>query len=86
MEQLGAELATMCGLAGDAMENATRALLNADLALAEQVISGDTLIDDLRGRAEDDAYRLLSLQAPVARGPAVDRDRDPGSGEDRTDG
>lgn len=67
LAQLGAELATMCALAGDAMEHATIALLNADLSLAEQVISGDIQIDRLRAQAEDDAYRLLSLQAPVAR-------------------
>lgn len=67
LAQLGAELATMCTLAGDAMDSATTALLTADLRLAEQVISGDAQIDGLRAQAEDDAYRLLSLQAPVAR-------------------
>jgi phosphate transport system protein len=32
-------LSQMCGLAGAAMERATQALLQADLVLAEQVIS-----------------------------------------------
>ncbi|OJY43421.1 PhoU domain-containing protein [Pseudonocardia sp. 73-21] len=86
LAQLGAELATMCTFSADAMEQATTALVNADLRLAEQVISGDDRIDRLRARAEDDAYRLLSLQAPGGAGPAADRDRDPGGGEDRADG
>ncbi len=67
LAQLGAALATMCTLAAEAMEHATTALLGADLSLAEQVISGDARIDELRAQAEDAAYRLLSLQAPVAR-------------------
>lgn len=67
LAQLGAELTLMCELVADAMDQATRALLRNDLVLAEQVISGDTRIDDLRAQAEEDAYRLLLLQAPVAR-------------------
>ena len=36
LEQLGVELAAMCGLAVEAMERATRALRRADLVLAER--------------------------------------------------
>ena len=39
LDALTAELGEMCGLAGRAMERATQALLQADLALAEQVIT-----------------------------------------------
>ena len=67
LEQLGVELATMCGLAADAMETATRALLRSDLALAEQVISDDEGLDAAQARCEEHAFVLLSLQAPVAR-------------------
>ncbi|MGN0125670.1 MAG: phosphate transport system regulatory protein PhoU, partial [Rhodococcus sp. (in: high G+C Gram-positive bacteria)] len=38
MGELGDLLGEMAGLAGTAMERSTRALLEADLALAEQVI------------------------------------------------
>lgn len=65
--QLGSDLATMCGLAADAMERATHALTTADLQLAEQVISDDQALDTWRARCADRTYRLLSLQAPVAR-------------------
>ena len=67
LEQLGVELATMCGLAADAMEKATRALLGSDLVLAEQVIRDDEELDAAQARCEEHTFRLLSLQAPVAR-------------------
>ena len=59
-------LAEMCGLAGIAMERATQALLQADLPLAEQVITDHDQIATLSARAEEDAFVLLALQAPVA--------------------
>ena len=68
-EQLDAltnRLGEMCGLAGVAMERATQALLQADLALAEQVITDHDQISTLSARAEEDAFVLLALQAPVA--------------------
>ncbi|MEU4802371.1 phosphate signaling complex protein PhoU [Actinosynnema sp. NPDC023587] len=64
--QLADRLADMCGMAGDAMERATSALLQADLGLAEQVIGDDVKIDDVRASIEEQAYALLALQAPVA--------------------
>ncbi len=67
LEQLGVELATMCGLAAEAMENATRALLGSDLVLAEQVITDDEELDAAQARCEEHAFVLLALQAPVAR-------------------
>src|SRR5919197_4817553 len=66
LEQLADELARMCSMVGDAMELATRALLEGDLGLAEQVISDDTKVDDARSTCEEHAYALLALQAPVA--------------------
>ena len=66
LSSLTVQLGEMCGLAGVAMERATQALLQADLALAEQVISEDIKIDDVRAAAEHRAFGLLALQAPVA--------------------
>lgn len=59
-------LADMCLQVATAMEHATRALLEADLQLAEQVIAEDLRIDDLRTDAEEKAFGLLALQSPVA--------------------
>jgi phosphate transport system protein len=64
--ELANHLADMCAMVATAMERATTALLKADLALAEQVISDDLAIDEARTRYEEEAYALLALQAPVA--------------------
>lgn len=68
-EQLAAVrsgLAEMCKLAEEAMASATTALLNADLAVAEETISGREQIDALAAAWEHKAFSLLALQAPVA--------------------
>jgi phosphate transport system protein len=64
--ELATSLADMCAMVGTAMERATEALLNTDLALAEQVITDDAAVDIARTSYEEEAYALLALQAPVA--------------------
>nr|MDQ2723631.1 phosphate signaling complex protein PhoU [Actinomycetota bacterium] len=66
LSDLAGQLAAMCGLTELAMQRATQALLEADLPLAEQVISDDDHIDELAVACEDKAFALLALQAPVA--------------------
>ncbi|MGZ5392911.1 MAG: phosphate signaling complex protein PhoU [Mycobacterium sp.] len=63
---LSDQLGEMCGLAGVAMERATQALLQADLTMAEQVITDHEQITAASSRAEEAAFVLLALQAPVA--------------------
>lgn len=63
---LTAELAEVCGMAGGAMLRATEGLLQADIELAESVIHGHDEIAAASLRAEDTAFNLLALQAPVA--------------------
>jgi phosphate transport system protein len=66
LDELAGALAGMCDDVATAMEKATRALLDADLKLAEQVIDEDLKIDEIRHGAEEKAFALLVLQAPVA--------------------
>jgi phosphate transport system protein len=66
LDDLTAQLGAMCGKAGVAMERATQALLQADLMLAEQVITDHEQISAMSVRAEEAAFVLLALQAPVA--------------------
>ncbi|GFG72394.1 phosphate signaling complex protein PhoU [Mycolicibacter senuensis] len=66
LSDLAEQLGQMCGLAGIAMERATRALLQADLVVAEQVITDHEKIAAMSARAEESAFVLLALQAPVA--------------------
>jgi phosphate transport system protein len=66
LDALTTQLGEMCGLAGAAMERATQALLQADLVLAEQVITDHDQIAAMSAKAEESAFVLLALQAPVA--------------------
>lgn len=66
MTELADMLGEMAGLAGTAMELATQSLLQADLSLAEQVISDHDQITELSVTCEERAFALLALQAPVA--------------------
>jgi phosphate transport system protein len=59
-------LSQMCGLAGLAMERATQALLQADLPLAEHVITDHDHLTHMQAQAEEASLLLLALQAPVA--------------------
>jgi phosphate transport system protein len=66
LDDLADALAGMCAQVAGAMEKATRALLECDLQLAEEVISDDVTVDEMRAAAEERAFALLALQAPVA--------------------
>ncbi|OJZ71953.1 phosphate transport system regulatory protein PhoU [Mycobacterium paraffinicum] len=66
LETLTQELGAMCAMAGEAIGLATEALLKADLVLAERVIAGQADIVAVNTGAEETAFALLALQAPVA--------------------
>lgn len=66
LSQVLAELVEMTGDVRSALTQATRALLDADAAAAEAVISGDLAIDAARERIEDDSFEILARQQPVA--------------------
>ncbi|MGU3432283.1 phosphate signaling complex protein PhoU [Actinomycetes bacterium M1A6_2h] len=66
MTELADILGEMAGLAGKAMERATQSLLQADLRIAEQVIGDHDRMTELSATAEERAFALLALQAPVA--------------------
>ena len=66
LSALSAQVGEMCGLAADAMEHATQALLGADLSVAEQVIADHEHIAAMSTRTEASAVKLLATQQPVA--------------------
>jgi phosphate transport system protein len=66
LSELSEQLGRMCGLAGAAMERATRALMQADLTSAEQVITDQDQIMAMTTKAEQNGIALLALQQPVA--------------------
>jgi phosphate transport system protein len=66
LDHIGRSLVEMTAVVNAAMARATTALLNADLGLAEQVISADGRIDAVRDELEGKAFDLLARQQPVA--------------------
>jgi phosphate transport system protein len=66
LDAISASLVDMTNLVGSAMSRATTALLDADLSLAESVISHDEYIDQLYHSIEERSLELLARQQPVA--------------------
>ena len=66
LDALTRSIGDMCGLAGTAMQQATQALLEADIVSAEIVISDHDNLMIQAAQAESDAFTLLALKAPVA--------------------
>jgi phosphate transport system protein len=60
------DLVAMTHEVQSAVSRSTRALLNADAAVAERVISDDADVDAARERIEARCFELLALQQPVA--------------------
>jgi len=66
LDGVSATLVQMAGLVRTAMENATTALLTADLTLAEKVIADDLIIDDIQHELDARTINLIARQSPVA--------------------
>ena len=66
LDAIGSSLAQMSELVSRAMLRATKALLEADLALAEEVIAEDDLIDGLHHDLDARILNLMARQQPVA--------------------
>ena len=66
LDDILADLVQMCQTVSSAVRTATTALLEADLQLAETVISEDVAIDAKQADIEARAFTLLARQSPVA--------------------
>lgn len=66
LDQITDDLVAISDLVGTAVEHATRAVLDADVQVADQVIADDREIDARRHHLDADAIDLLARQAPVA--------------------
>jgi phosphate transport system protein len=66
LDAIGSSLAQMSELVSRAMLRATKALLEADLSLAEEVIAEDDLIDGLHHDLDARILNLMARQQPVA--------------------
>jgi phosphate transport system protein len=66
LDDIGKGVLEMAKLVAVAMERATASLLDANVALAEQVMNDDKRVDVLRADLEDRAFQLIAQQQPVA--------------------
>ena len=66
LDAINAGLVQMSGLVREALADATRALLNCDLALAEKVIAADSAVDELYHEIDAKTINLIARQQPVA--------------------
>jgi len=66
LAMLATDLTTMSRQVGVAIDEAGRALLNGDLALAERVIDADRAIDALEESLDERCVLLIAQQQPVA--------------------
>lgn len=66
LDDIGKQVIEMTHLVAQAMERATQALLDANLAQAEHVMAEDVRIDALRTELEDRSFQLIAQQQPVA--------------------
>src|SRR3954451_994265 len=66
LDDVLADLVHMSQVVSSAVRSATTALLEADIHLAEQVITDDEKIDAKQSEVEARAFSLLARQAPVA--------------------
>ena len=66
LDSISASLLTMAGLVREAMNDATKALLEADLTLAEKVIAADEAIDQIQHDLDARTINLMARQQPVA--------------------
>ena len=60
------DLVRMAGLVTEAIARATRAFLDGDLKVAEEILGGDDAIDAIALQVEEHCYQLLALQQPMA--------------------
>jgi phosphate transport system protein len=66
LDDILADLVHMTQVVSSTVRSSTTALLEADLRLAEQVITEDQKLDDKQAEIEARAFSLLARQAPVA--------------------
>lgn len=66
------QLADLCRQVGEAMQRASVALLDADRAMAEKVIAGDSALARSRAECEERLLRATDLRAVLAAVHAVD--------------
>lgn len=67
LQELQLSLLKMCSVVEEALVNSVTALKKKDVKLAQSVIDGDDVADDMEIKIEDMCLKLIALQQPLAR-------------------
>uniref|UniRef100_UPI0025E166DA phosphate signaling complex PhoU family protein n=1 Tax=Yoonia sp. TaxID=2212373 RepID=UPI0025E166DA len=67
LERITTLIMKMGGLVEEAILKAANSLANRDLEMAEEVRSGDKVIDALEIQINEEAARTIALRAPVSK-------------------
>ncbi len=67
LQELHLLMLKMCTVVEEALINSVHALKNQDIEMAQGVIDGDDVIDDMEHAIEDKCLKLIALQAPMAK-------------------
>jgi phosphate transport system protein len=67
IDALRGSVVAMASMTDKAIERATRALKERNVALAEDVVAADRAINEHRWRTEEEALRIIATQAPLAK-------------------
>jgi phosphate transport system protein len=66
LDEISRNLLNMAALVNQAISDATTAVVNADLSVAEKVIAADDVIDQMQHDLDARAINLMARQQPVA--------------------
>src|SRR6266704_149418 len=66
LDNLQRDLLALAASVEEAIHKAIRALQDRDMSLAQQVIIGDTAIDQEENHVEEECLKILALHQPVA--------------------
>jgi phosphate transport system protein len=67
LDEIRADVVKLAAFTSEAIGRSTEALLDADLAAVERIISDDSRIDELKESIEFRVYEMFARQQPVAR-------------------
>jgi len=66
IDRIKKSMLKMATLVEETIEKATRAVIERDVALADEVMRGDNVVDELEIEIEEDCLKTLALHQPVA--------------------
>src|SRR4051812_12608481 len=66
LDNLQRDILALASLVETTLHKAIRALIDRDVKLAQEVISGDVQIDDEENHIDEECLKMLALHQPVA--------------------